>query len=132
MPGKASDTTMRTGIGETIPGLSHTFTDTAAQVIMTHIEAILDHDIEIITTITGVAHNAQILHTGVIATDPAMTHHIDHTVDHPHTEAHHTTPEIEAAHIHIHPTNHQDQIHTCCTHTPVDHKASHITGGTPE
>ena len=34
-----------------------------------------------------------------------MTLHIDHIADHPHTEGHHTTPEIEACHVHVHPKN---------------------------
>ena len=98
---------------------------------MIHIEAIADHDIGIITT-TGVAHDAQIPHTGVVVIGPAMTHHIDHTADHPHTEAHHTTPEVEAFHIHAHPTNPHDGIHIGHTHTPADHEANHITRRAPE
>ena len=43
---------MRTGTGEAILGLSHIFTDTATHVVMIYIEAILDHDIGIIATIT--------------------------------------------------------------------------------
>ena len=108
MPDQVPDIAMRTGRGEAIQGLSHIFTDTTAQVIRIPIEAILDHDIGITAIITGVAHNTQILHTGVIAIDPAMTLHTDHTANHPHTETHHTTPEIEACHIHIHPTNPDD------------------------
>ena len=61
-----------------------------------------------------------------------MTLHIDHTADHPHTEAHHTTPEIETCHIHIHPTNPHDEMHIGHTHTPVDHETNHITRRTPE
>ena len=62
-----------------------------------------------------------------------MTHHIDPTADHPHIETHHhTTPETEVTHIHIHPTNPQDKIHIGHTQTPADHKANHITRGTPE
>ena len=117
---------------QAIPVLSHAFTDTAAQVIMTHIEAVLGHGIEIISTIRGVVHGTQILHTGAIAIDPAVTHHINHTTDHPHKVAHHSTPEIEATHIHAHPINHQNEIHISHPHTPVDHKTSHITRRTPE
>ena len=87
---------VRTGTGEAIQGLSHVFTDAAAQVTMIPIEAILDHDTGIITFMTGVAHNTQILHTEVIVIDLAMTLHTDHTTDHPCTEAHHTTPKIES------------------------------------
>ena len=95
---------MQKGTGKVIPGHSHVSTDTTAQVNMIPIEAIPDHDIGIITATTEVAHDAPVPHTGVIAIDSTMTHHIDHTADHPCTEAHHTTPEIESTHIHIHPT----------------------------
>ena len=105
MPGQVQGITMRIGTGEAVQGLSHVFTDTAAQIAWIPIEAIPDHDIGIIAIITGVAHSTQIPHTGVLAIDIVMTLHIDHTADHMHTEAHHTTPEIEACHIHIHHTN---------------------------
>ena len=99
---------------------------------MIHIEAIPYHIIGIIATTPEVAHNAQIPHTGSIAINPAVTHHINPTTDHPHTEAHHTTAEIEAIHIHVHPTNPQDEIHIGHTYTPVDHEGNHITRRTPE
>ena len=99
---------------------------------MFHIEAIPDYNIEIITTTTGVAHDAQIPHTGVMAINPAMTHHTDCTADHLQTEAHHITPEIEATHIHVHPIYPHDKIHIGHTYTPVDHKANHITRRMPE
>ena len=92
---------MRTGTDKDIPSHSHISTDTIAQVIIIHIEAIPDHGIGIFTTTTRVAHDAQIPHTGVIAINPALTHHIDHSTAHSYIEAHHTTPEIEAAHIHV-------------------------------
>ena len=95
---------------------------------MTHIKAAPGHDAGIITTTPGVAHNAQVPHTGVITIDPTTTHHINSITD----QAHPTTPEIEVDHIHIHPTNPQDEIcigHTCI---PADHEANHITRGTPE
>ena len=105
MPGQSPDTTMQVGIGKVVPGYSHISTDTAGQVFMIHMEAIPDHNIGIIATTPGVAHNAQIPHTGVIAIDPTMTHHINLTTDHLSTEAHHhTTPETEITHFHIHPT----------------------------
>ena len=132
MPGQAPDTTVRTGTGKVLPGHSHISTDTTAQVIMIHIETIPDHNIGIIITTTGEAHNAQVLHTGVIAIDPTMTHHINHTADHPCTEAyHHTTPETKITHVHIHPTNLQGKIHIGHTCTPVDNKTN-ITKSTPE
>ena len=124
---------MRTGTGKVVPSYNHIFTDAAVQVIMIHIEAIPDHDIGIITTTPGVAHNAQAPHTGVIAIAPTATHHIDPTKDHLHTEApHHTTPETKVTHDHIHPINPQDDIHIGHSHTPADHEANHMTRGTPE
>ena len=99
---------------------------------MIHIEAAPDYNIGIITATTGVAHDVQIPYTVVIAIDPTMTHHIDHTADHPCTEAHHTTPGTKATCIHIHPTNPQDEIHTGHTHTPADCKVNHTTRRTPE
>ena len=82
----------------------------------------------IISTTQRVAYNVQVPHTEVIAMNPAMTHHIDPTTDHPHIEAHyHTTPETEVAHMQVHPANPQDDIHIGHTHTLVDHKANHIT-----
>ena len=123
---------MRTGTGKAIQGLSQIITDTAAQAAMILMEAILYHDIGIIAIITGVASNAPIPHPGVIAIDLTMTLHIYHTAAHPHTEAQHTTPEIETCHVHIHPTNPHDKTHIGHTCTPVDHKVNHISRGTPE
>ena len=109
------------------------FTDIAAQVIMIKIGAIPGHDILIIATIPGVAHNVQVPHTGVIAINPAMTQHINPTADHPCTEAHpHTTPETKVTHVCVHPTNPQEKIHIGHTWTPVDHEANHITTKIPE
>ena len=96
---------MKTGRGEAIPGHSHISTDTVAEVIMIHIEAIPDYDMGIIATAPEVAHDAQVPYTGVIVIDPTVTHHIDPTADHLHTDAHHTTPETEVSCCHIHPTN---------------------------
>ena len=123
---------MRTGTGETIQALSHSFTDIAAQVTRIPIDAIPDHDIGIITIITGVAHIAQIPHTGVIAINLAVTLHIDHTTDHQHTEAHHITPEMGACHAIVHHTNPHGKTHIDHSHTPVDHRANHTTRRTPE
>ena len=124
---------MKTGTGKVIPGHSHISTDTRAQVVMIHIETILGRDIGITDTIPEVAHDAQVPHTGVIAIDPAMTHHTEHTADHLCTEAHHhTTPESKATHIHVHPTNPEDEIYIGHTCTPVDHDTNYTTKRTPE
>ena len=72
------------------------------------------------------------MHRSFIAIDLTVTLYIDHTTDQLHTEVHHTTPEIEASCIHIHPTNLHDETHIGHTHTPVDHKPNHITKRTPE
>ena len=96
---------MKTGTGEAIAGHSYVFTDTAALVNKIHTEAISGHDTGIITTTPEVAHNAQALHTGVIVIDPTMIHYSNHTKDHQCIETHHTTPETEVTHIHIHPTH---------------------------
>ena len=119
---------MKTGAGKVIPGHNHIFTDTAAQVVMTHIEATPGHDIWVIATTPGVTHDAPVPCTGVIAIDPATTHHIDPTAGHQHTEvSHHTTPEIEVEYIHIHPTKPQDKICIGQAHIPADHEANNIT-----
>ena len=100
---------------------------------MIHVEAIPGHDIGKIPTTPGVAHNAQVSHTGVIAMDPTLTHDMDPTTDHLHTEVHHhTTPETKLTHIHVHPTNPQDKIHIGHSQTPADHETNHITRRTPE
>ena len=54
MPDQVPDSAMRTETGKAIHSHRHDFTDIAAQVIMIPIEALLDHDIGIIATITGV------------------------------------------------------------------------------
>ena len=99
---------------------------------MIHIEAIPGHNIGMIASTPGVAQYAQVPHTGVIAINPTITHHINPTADHPCTEAHHhTTPETEVTHVHVHPTYPQDEIYIGHTHTPADHVANHITRRTP-
>ena len=131
MPGQVPDI-MRTRTGKAIQCLNHIFTDTTAPVTMIPTEVIPDYDKGIIAIITGVGHVTQIPHTGDIAIDLTMTLHIDHAAGHPHTEAHHTTPEIEACHAHIHHTNPCNKTHIGHTHTPVDNEANHITRRTPE
>ena len=132
MPGQVPDIAMRTETSKAIQGLSHVFTDTAAPVTRIPTEAIPDHDIGIFAIITGVVHTAQTPHTGVTAIDLAMTLHLDCTTDHPHTEAYHITPGIEACHVHIHHTKPHDESHISHTHTPVNQEANHITRRTPE
>ena len=128
MPGPSPDTTMRTGTGEVIPGKNHISTDTIAQVMMIHIEAIPGYDIGIIATTPGVAHDAQVSDTGVIAINPTMKHHINPTAYHPHTEAHHhTTPYQSCAcshpsykssdHPHTEAHHHTTPYQSCaCSH----------------
>ena len=67
---------------------------------MTHIEAVPGHDIGIISTTPGVAHDAEVSHAGITAIDPTTTHHINSTADNLYAEVPHpTTPEIEVDHI---------------------------------
>ena len=132
MPGQVQDTTIRTGIGKAIPGHNYIFADTKTQVIRIPIEVVLDHAIGIVTIITEVAHDTQVLHTEVITINLTMTLHIDHTSDHPHTVSHHTTSEIEACHAHVHHTNLHDESHLGHTCTPVDQNTNHITSRIPE
>ena len=133
MPGQPPDTSVKTGTGKVIPGHNHIFTDIAAQVIMTHIEATPGQDTDIIATTRGVACNTQVPHTGVTAINPTTTYHIDPTADNLCKEVpHHTTPEIEVDHVHIHPTKPHDEIHIGHAHTPIDQEANLITRGTPE
>ena len=128
MPGHLPDTTMKTGMGEVIPGHNHIFTDITAQVIMTLIEATPGHKTGIITTTPEVAHVTHIPNTEIRAINPAVTHHINCTTDHPHTEASQpTTPGIKVDPFHIHPTNPPGEISTGHIHISVDHKVNHTT-----
>ena len=126
------DTTMKTGTGKVVPDHNLIFTDIEAQVIMTHTEATPGHNIQIIAATQGVVHDALTPDIGITVIEPAMTHHTDLIIDHPHIEVSQlTTPEITVDHIHIHPTNPQDKIcigHTC---TPADHEANHTTRKNP-
>ena len=127
-PGQAQDTTVKTGTGRVIPDHNHIFTDIAAQVIMTHIEATPGHNTGIIATTPEVAHNAHAPHTEITAIDPAMAHHTNPTTDHPCIEVPQpTTPEIEVDPVHIHSTNPPGEIHTGHIHIPADHEANHTT-----
>ena len=74
-PGQPPYTTMKTGTEKPFQVMVMFSTDTAAQVNMIHIEAVPGHDTGIITTAPEVAHGAQVLYTGVIVINPAMTHH---------------------------------------------------------
>ena len=100
---------------------------------MTHTEATPSHDIGIITTTSGVAHNAHIPHIEITVINPTTTHHTNVTADHPCIEVPQlTTPEIVVDGIHIHHTNPQGEICIGHTHTPADHKANHISRRTQE
>ena len=102
------------------------FTDTAVQVIMTYIESNPGHDTGIIATTPEVAYDAHVPHTKNTAIDPTVTHHIDPTTHHPHTEVPQpTTPEIEVDPTHVHPTNSSGEICTGGIHIPADHKPNH-------
>ena len=57
---------MMTGTGKAVQSLRQDITDTTAAVTMTLVEAILNHNIGIITITTGVAHSTPIPCTGVL------------------------------------------------------------------
>ena len=84
---------------------------------MIPVEADLDHNAGIDAATTGAAHNDLTEPIEATAIDLAMTHHINHIVDHPHIEVLQVIdPEITVGHIHDHPTdlqgmNHLDQVH---------------------
>ena len=59
-------------------------------------------------------------HIEITAIDPTMTHHIDPTTDHPHTDVPQTiTPEIKVDPTHVHSTNPPREIHTDHIHIPA-------------
>ena len=72
VPGQVQDTTIKTGTGKVISHHNDIFTDIAAQVIMTHVEAAPGHDTGIITTTLEVAHNAHAPHIETTAIDPLL------------------------------------------------------------
>ena len=92
--------------GEANPDHSPTFEDIAAQVIVIHIEATLDHNTEIDATTTGAAHDDLALPTEDTATDLTMTHHTGHITDHPNIKPLQViNPKITVDCIHDHPTD---------------------------
>ena len=127
---------MRTGTGEAIQDLSHVFTDTAAQVTRIPIEAVPDHNIGIITIITGVAHQIPLKSPG-IPHNRSYGHQPCHdlTVNTPHrphcrSSAHRSSSyhsRDRSLSCQVHHTNPHDETHIGHTHTPVDHEANHIT-----
>ena len=74
-------------------------------------------------------------HTEATVTEPTMTHHNNHTADHPHTTAHPVTILKKAVdHIHAHLTDCQNIIPTTDTHavqdlTPTKEPKDHIIVG---
>ena len=119
--------------GKVIPGHNHIFTDIAAQVIMTRIETAPGHNTGIHATTPEVAHDAHAPHIKITAINPTVTHHIDPSADHPHTEVPQpTTPEIEVDATHIHPTIPPGEICTGHIHIQADHEATHTTRRTHE
>ena len=80
---------------------------------MIHTEATQGHNIGIITTTTGAAHDAHTPPIEVTAIDLAMTDCIDRIAGYPYIEVLElTTAEITVGHAHNHPTNLQGEIHT--------------------
>ena len=89
---------------------------------MTYTEAVPNHDNGTDTAAIEAAQNDPIQCTEDKVMDAAMTHHTSHTANHPHTAAHQNTALRTAVdHIHTHPTDHQNIIHTKKDHTVGDH-----------
>ena len=89
---------------------------------MTCTEATPDCNKGMHTATTEIAQGDPIHCTEATVAKPAMTHHTDHTADHPHTTAHQvTTLRIMVDHVHAHPTDHQHIIHTTEDHAVQGH-----------
>ena len=92
---------------ETGPDHSLGTADIAAPAIMTCTETAVDHSNRMGRATIEAAQDNPIQHTEGTVTNPAMTHQISHTTNHPHTVAHQVTVLRTAVdHIHIHPTDH--------------------------
>ena len=86
-------------------------------------EATQGHNTGIDAATTGAAHNNCTPPIEAAATDPAVTHHINHITDHPHIEVLQLiNPENAVDHDHNHPTDLQGRTHTKQVHIPTDHK----------
>ena len=109
---------MKIVTGKADPDHSPTTKDIAAQVIMIHIEAALDHSTGMDAATTEAAYDDLTQPMEDTASDLTMTHCTGHIVDHPHITALWVIdPEITVGHTHNHLTNlkgmnHTDQIHT--------------------
>ena len=106
-PGQALGTTKKIKKGETGPDHSPGIADITAPAITTCTEAALDHNKGMGTATIEAAQGDPIQHTQATVTEPAMTHHTNHTTDHSITAAHLVTIlRATVGHIHAHPTNH--------------------------
>ena len=71
------------------------------------------------------AQGDPIQHTEATVTEPTMTCLTGHTADHPHTTAHQVTTRRTAIdHVHAHPTNCRNIIHTTEAHAVQDHTST--------
>ena len=74
---------------------------------MTCTEATPDCNKGINTTAIEAVQGNPTQHTKATTTEPAMTHHTDHTADHPQTPTHQVCALRTAVdHIHVQPTDH--------------------------
>ena len=121
-PDQALESTEMIEKEETGPDHSLDIVDITAPALITHTEAAPDCNNGMgIATIES-AQDDPIQHTKATVTEPTMTHHTSHTTDHPHTAAHQvTTLRTAVGHIHAHPTDHQNIIHTTEDHTVQDY-----------
>ena len=118
---------MKIETGKADPDHSPTFKDIAAQAIMIHIEATLDHNTGIDAATTGAAYDNLTQLTEDTATDHAVTHHTGHITDHPKMEVLQVIDsEIAVDHIHDHPTDLQDMNLANQIHIPAGQEEDHI------
>ena len=94
-------------------------------VIMTCTEAAPDDNKGTGRDAIGSAQGNPIQHTKATAAEPTVTHHNGYTAQNPCTAAHQvTTLRTAVGHIHVHPTDHQNMVHTTGDQAFQDHTPS--------
>ena len=89
---------------------------------MTYTEAAPDCNKGMGTAAKEAAQGYPIQYSEAKFAEPNVTHHTDHTADHPHTAAHQVTILRTVVYqIHAYPTNHQNVIYTTEAHTAQGH-----------
>ena len=121
-PDQALDTAEKIKKEETVPDHRLDIVDIAALAIMTCTEVAPDCNKGMGTATIEAGQGIPIQYTEATVTEPTLTYHTSHTADHPHIAAHQVTPLRTAVdHVHTHPTDHQNIIHTTEDHAVQDH-----------